>query len=226
MVIFDVDGTLIGGETIDWASFDAAFQEVTGFLPSADFYAALEEVTVKSIVHEALAHLPAAMRSEMEAAIAQRYVCHLRVAVAADPACFPASEGAMFLLEDLCRKGFSVAIATGDWRESIIFKLGAAGLPVDNIPIATASEFYSRADIIRAAAQKAGRAVEDAIYVGDGAWDLRACKQLGIPFLGTGKNRHKLQSAGALHLLEDLHPSSFWPVHDMARTHFTSHRSA
>lgn len=226
MIIFDVDGTLIGGETIDWASFDAAFEEIAGFLPSTDFYAALEEVTVKSIVHEALAHLSSDKRHEMEAAIATRYVGNLRSAVEKDPTCFPASEGALLLLEDVCRKGLPVAIATGDWRESIIFKLQTAGLPVQDIPMVTASEFYSRADIIRAAAVKAGGAVEDAIYVGDGTWDLRACKQLGIPFLGTGKKRHQLQSAGALHLLEDLHPSTFWPVHDLAREHSSSPRSS
>ncbi len=226
MIIFDVDGTLIGGETIDWASFDAAFEEVAGFLPSAEFYAALEEVTVKSIVHEALAKLSTAERHEMEAAIAARYVRNLKTAVAADPSCFPASEGALLLIEDLRRKGLPVAIATGDWRESIIFKLQAAGLPVQDIPMVTASEFYSRADIIRAAAMKAGGAVEDAVYVGDGTWDLRACGKLGIPFLGTGKNRHHLQTAGALHLLEDLHPSTFWPAHDLARNHFSAHRSA
>ena len=46
---------------------------------------------------------------------------------------------------------FIVAIATGDWRDSITFKLRAAGIPFEDIPIVTSSEHYSRADIIRAA---------------------------------------------------------------------------
>jgi len=31
MMVFDVDGTLIGGEAADWASFGGAFEEIAGF---------------------------------------------------------------------------------------------------------------------------------------------------------------------------------------------------
>ena len=30
LIIFDVDGTLVGGESYDWSAFGAAFREVTG----------------------------------------------------------------------------------------------------------------------------------------------------------------------------------------------------
>ena len=31
LIVFDIDGTLIGGETFDWASFDASFESSAGF---------------------------------------------------------------------------------------------------------------------------------------------------------------------------------------------------
>ena len=61
----------------------------------------------------------------------------------------------------------------------------------------------------RLAAAKAGRSMTDAIYVGDGEWDLRACRELGIPFIGTGNKMQRLLDAGAEHICEDLEVELF-----------------
>ena len=45
--------------------------------------------------------------------------------------------------------------------------------------------------------------------MGDGLWDLRACKRLGIPFIGVGHRREKLREAGATYILHDLNPTEF-----------------
>jgi len=62
-------------------------------------------------------------------------------------------------------RGIPIAIATGDWRETISFKLRAAVISFDDIPMVTSSEFYSRADIIAAAVAKTGRSLEEAVCV-------------------------------------------------------------
>jgi len=54
MIVFDADGTLIGGESTDWTSFDAAFEEVAGFALDDAFFESIEEVTAQAIVHQAL----------------------------------------------------------------------------------------------------------------------------------------------------------------------------
>lgn len=54
MIIFDVDGTLIGGERTDWQCFDEAFKEAAGFELTPSFFYSLNEVTAKAIVHQAL----------------------------------------------------------------------------------------------------------------------------------------------------------------------------
>jgi phosphoglycolate phosphatase-like HAD superfamily hydrolase len=217
-IIFDADGTLIGGEPTDWASFEAAFLEVAGFALTSEFYDSIEEVTAKALVHQALADIDHAERHRKEQAVAEGFLCQLKAAHCNDRACFPAVEGAVALLHELKAAGLRVAIATGDWRESITFKLRAAAIPCDDIPIVTSSEHYSRADIIRAAVAEAGGSLDEAVYVGDGLWDLRACERLGIPFIGVGHRKERLRKAGALHVLDDLSPTQFWRVRDAIHT--------
>ena len=38
LVIFDVDGTLIGGEPADWLAFDTAIESVLGFSADETFF--------------------------------------------------------------------------------------------------------------------------------------------------------------------------------------------
>jgi phosphoglycolate phosphatase-like HAD superfamily hydrolase len=218
MIVFDVDGTLVGGEPIDWASFRAAFADAAGFSPANEFYEDLEEVTAQAIVHQALGNLPLEEKKEIEREVCRGFLRHLKEAHVNDPNCFPALEGAVALIGELQERGFPLAIATGDWRETILFKLAAAGISIEGIPMVTSSEFYSRADIIKAAVADAGRPLEEAIYVGDGVWDLRTCRKLGIPFVGVGHRRDQLLKEAAIHVLIDLSPPGFWQIHETIRS--------
>jgi phosphoglycolate phosphatase-like HAD superfamily hydrolase len=217
MIVFDADGTLIGGESTDRESFEAAFEEVAGFAMVESFFASLEEVTAQAIVHQALGALAPDERKSKERAVCQGYLRRLKDAHGGNPASFSAMDGASALLKDLKEKGMPVAIATGDWRETISFKLGAAGIPFDDIPMVTSSEFYSRAEIIAGAVAKAGRKLDEAVYVGDGLWDLRACRELGIPFLGVGSRTERLRKAGAEYILQNLSSAEFWRVRETVR---------
>ncbi len=49
LIIFDVDGTLVGGEHHDWTCFDEAIAEVTGFTPTQEFFDSLPEITARAI---------------------------------------------------------------------------------------------------------------------------------------------------------------------------------
>jgi phosphoglycolate phosphatase-like HAD superfamily hydrolase len=212
MVVFDADGTLIGGEETDRESFEAAFEEAAGFELGKAFFAGLLEVTARAIVHQALGGADPERIRSTERAVCRGYLRRLTLAHDRNPACFWAMEGALALLRDLREKGTPVAIATGDWRETISFKLRAAGIPLDGIPMETSSDFYSRAEIISGAVSKAGRTLRETVYVGDGLWDLRACRALGIPFMGVGGRRDQLRAAGAEHILTSLDPAEFWRV--------------
>lgn len=212
MIVFDVDGTLIGGEPTDWACFRAAFEEVAGFVLSDSFLAGIEEITTQAIVHQALEDFLPDERKLKERSVCEAFLRRLKDAHKKDSDCFPAVNGAVALIRELKKRNIPMAIATGDWRETISFKLCASGISFDDIPMVTSSEFYSRSDIITAAVAKAGGSLEKAIYVGDALWDLRACGKLGIRFVGVGHRAEKLRHAGATHVLDDLSPSEFWRV--------------
>ncbi len=210
LIIFDVDGTLIGGESYDWAAFDEAFKAVSGFSFPPGFFDVVAEVTGQAIVRRALPQLDAASADAAIQTIADGYAARLARDIATHPDAFRATPGAPELLTQLAARGYPHAIATGDWFRSIAQKLDAAALPWRDIPLATCSDRLTRAEIIALAAERAGRSISEAIYVGDGTCDYRATRSLGIPFIGVGKNQAKLRAVGAKIVLPDLTPDSFF----------------
>jgi phosphoglycolate phosphatase-like HAD superfamily hydrolase len=194
LVIFDVDGTLVDAHPIDNDSFDRAFQKAAGVALTAEMWMTFEEVTAQAIVHQALGHDRADLK-ELDGL----HMHHREDGQAIRP-----TPGAIAMMMNLRgNPNFDIAIATGCWCETAQFKLGVAGFDVAGVPFACASDRYARADIIALAAERAGVPVERAVYVGDGIWDLKASRKLGIPFIGVGKKIDALRRAGAEHILEN-----------------------
>lgn len=217
MIVFDVDGTLLGGEEYDWQCFDDAFEEASGFPMPKGYFPNLVEVTAQAIVHQVLPDEELSRRKEVEHRTRKGFLERLQRVHAEDEAAFPAADGAAELLLEIRDRGIPLAIATGDWEDSISFKLQAAGICVAGIPMATSSEFYSRAEIIAAAIERAGGTLEDAVYIGDGVWDLKATQKLGVPFIGCGERRQRLRDAGAEFVLDSFHPDEFWRMLERAK---------
>lgn len=212
MIVFDVDGTLIGGEKTDWKCFDDAFKEAAGFPLAPSFFHSLKEVTARAIVHQALNGATHHEKHNIEAKTRQGYLYRLKKAIQDDPDAFPAMEGAAVLIQDIQKRRVPIAIATGDWRESILVKLNASGIPFDNIPITTSSDYYNRAEIIASSIEKAGGNLLNSIYVGDGHWDLRASRKLGIAFIGCGTKLDRLRAEGTQYVLDRLNVNEFWDI--------------
>ena len=205
LIIFDVDGTLLGGETHDWWAFDHALETILGFTPTPAFFSSLPDVTAESIVEAAILATGRQPDTGLVAAVQNAYLRFLAECHCSAPAAFSPRRGAASLLEHLSSvPGATVAVATGDWRPTISFKLQCSGLDLSRFPMATASEARRRPEIIKLAAARAGRLLADSVYVGDGVWDLRACRELGIPFIGTGDRTLPLLEAGAQHICEHL----------------------
>ena len=81
---------------------------------------------------------------------------------------------------------------------------------MDTFPWASADDALDRVDILRTAIQRAKEhygqdAFEKTVYIGDGVWDVRAAKELGIGFVGlaTGKQAGLLVEEGASFVLPD-----------------------
>lgn len=174
LIIFDVDGTLIGGKANDWSSLIGAIHSVLGFMPTREFFETLPDVTTQTVAEAAVAHAGCRLGTGLEEQIRDDYFARLKRVHAAAPDAFPARPGVHELLNHLdATPGLDVAIATGDWHPSITYKLKAAGIDTDRFPMATASDARRRADIIQLSAQRAKRPISEAIYVGDGLWDHR-----------------------------------------------------
>src|SRR5262249_49767689 len=119
-------------------------------------------------------------------------------------AAFAAVAGAPLLLSLLADSAkYRIALATGAWRDSARLKMTSAGLCYDDYPAASSDDALDRESIIRLSMQRAaeryGR-VGSTVYVGDGVWDARACRSVGIPFIGiaTDGRAARLSAEGAV----------------------------
>ena len=125
--------------------------------------------------------------------------------------CQPVPGAAQMLSVLRAHPDFECAVATGAWRESALLKTRCAGLAIEDLPLVTADDSPRREEILERAVERA-RAVyrlsegADAIYVGDGVWDLRAAEAAGLHFLGVGNGSHAsaLRAAGASNVIEDF----------------------
>ncbi len=212
LLIFDVDGTLVGGESNDWAAFGSAYHEVTGIDLDLSLFDRLNDVTAHSVIRAALMEAGEPEPLPVIQDIAEAYAGILAAKIERNPGVFGPTEGAVELLAELDRRSYDRAIATGDWTKSISLKLDIAGIPWRGVPMATSSDRPTRAETIALAAERAGRPLSETVYVGDGTWDYRATRSLGIRFIGTGTKQDALCEAGAQHMLSDLHPENFFPV--------------
>lgn len=210
LIIFDVDGTLIGGEASDWKSFNEALDAVLGFVPTEDFYTALSDITAQRIAEAAVKAAGRQNGVGWEERLQEEYLRRLRAAHAGNPRAFLPRPGVMALLNHLATTpGVGVAVATGDWLSTISFKLSAAGIDISRYPSATASDASRRSDIIQCAVARAGRALTEAVYVGDGTWDLQTCRELDLRFIGTGARTDRLRAMGATAVVEPIETAQF-----------------
>lgn len=213
LLVFDVDGTLIDGEEYDWKSFNSAFTQVTGRSFSIEFWKSLNEVTASAIVRQGLSDLSENEQEELELMVRDRCLENLRDELELNPNAFGSTQETRQLLEDLhLHESIDLAIATGDWLETIRFKLKAADITLESFVHATSSDHPVRSNIIQLAAERSRRDLQDTIYVGDGVWDIRACRMLGIPFIGTGQRIEALREADAQWILEKLETEALMKV--------------
>ncbi|HTF99198.1 MAG TPA: HAD family hydrolase [Nitrospirota bacterium] len=198
LIIFDVDGTLCDTHDVDTRCYRGAFESVTGRSLASVDWSRYPEATSSAIVHGLLTDMGFGNPDEEEQRILAEILTRLRDAARASSAWFQPVLGAVELFDELRgRDDHAVAIATGDWGESARFKLEMCGFRLDDVPFASSSDTRRRADIISLAAGRAGFRTEDAVYVGDGPWDARATRELGMRFIGVGHRHEVLRKEGA-----------------------------
>lgn len=202
LVVFDVDGTLTRTTAVDDRCFARALEERLGAGIDTD-WSGYRHATDSGIAAEAFERrLGRAPRDQEMTALRERFLALL----ASTPEPMREVPGAAALLRDLRRRGgVGIAIATGCWSASALWKLARADVRVEGIAMATADDARSRQEILRTAIHRAGSS-DVVTYVGDRPWDLRASRAVGARFVGIACEGEEapLRAAGAPEVLPDF----------------------
>ncbi len=130
------------------------------------------------------------------AEIQDRFVGHLCVRTIR-----PLAGARRMICELRRRNGYRLAIATGGWRVTALYKLRTSGIWFD-MPIASGDDHVERAEIVRLAVSRAEtdygvRKFRKVTYVGDRDHDHRAAMAHGYRFVGVGDDPRMLKRSGA-----------------------------
>jgi phosphoglycolate phosphatase-like HAD superfamily hydrolase len=210
LVIFDIDGTLTQTMKTDEECFVRSLAEVCDFSDVDSDWSRYKHTTDFGIFREIhktrTGRLPSANETSR---FRQHFVALL--ARSLSEIAFAAVTGAPLLLSRLAdSEEHRVALATGAWLDSARLKMASAGLCYDDYPAASSDDAFDRESIIRLSMQRAaeryGESFACTVYVGDGVWDARACRNVGVPFvgIGTGIRATRLSAEGAVCVFPDF----------------------
>lgn len=209
LVIFDIDGTLMQTMQADAACFVRSLADVCGFGDVDTDWSRYKHATDSGVFQEIYEARAGRSPSCFEISQFRQHFVDL-LARASLEAPFVSVTGASLLLSRLASSTeHRVALATGAWRDSARLKMASAGLCYDDYPAASSDDAPDRESIIRLsmrrAAERYGR-FSDAVYVGDGVWDARACRSVGIPFIGVAADGRaaRLVAEGAVRVFHDF----------------------
>jgi phosphoglycolate phosphatase-like HAD superfamily hydrolase len=184
-ILFDVDGTLVDSSPFEDALYRAAVREVLGPVGIHDSWLAYRDVTDSGILRQVMAENGLGADAALEAAVRARFGELVERRLATEP-CRPLP-GAVAAVRALqADPAVSVGFATGGWGHTAAMKLDCAGFEVDPTALASADDHPARVDIMTTCLARVAPGAERAVYVGDGAWDLAACRELGWGFVAVG----------------------------------------
>jgi len=226
LVIFDIDGTLTQTMKADEECFVRSLAAVCGLSDVDTDWSRYKHATDSGIFREIHQTRTGRLPSPSETSRFRQHFVDVLARVSTEAA-FAAVTGAPLLLSRLADSGeHRVALATGAWRDSARLKMASAGLCYDDYPAASSDDSFDRESIIRLSIRRATERYGEcstAVYVGDGVWDARACRNVGIPFIGiaTDDNASRLSDEGAVCVFPrlsdaDLFLSSLYEVTNLA----------
>lgn len=206
LVLFDIDGTLIGGDGAGRRAFERACHEVLG-VAGALVGLKLDGMTDPLILdHVYQTHLARAPRRGEEAEVLAAYVRHLEPELARSTV--RVHPGVHQLLDHLEARGATVGLATGNLRDGARLKLGVGvGHLWSRFPFGGfGSDARDRGELVRMAIERgeerAGRrfAREERFVVGDTPRDVAAAHAAGAQAVAVGTGSHgveQLRATGA-----------------------------
>jgi phosphoglycolate phosphatase-like HAD superfamily hydrolase len=210
LVMFDIDGTLTETMKVDEECFVCSLKDVFGFDDIDTDWSHYPRTTDSGIFHDVFtSRIGRAPTAQEISRFRQHFIQLLAAASSQSP--FAPVAGADALLSRLARDGsHRVSLATGSWRDSARLKMASAGMCFDDHPAASADDALDRESIMRVSQQRAaeryGASFTSTVFVGDGVWDARACRSMGVPFIGVGTESRaaRLSAEGAVCVIPDF----------------------
>lgn len=210
LIVFDIDGTLLQSIATHHRAMQQAM-DASDLIHRDPEWANYVNHTDSGVYYEAYERSFGKPPSEAECrdfeALFQ--TCYDGLRGAGDDVEIP---GAVALLRRLEASGdWLVAYATGSYRSPALHKLQCLGVDGRSCVLATASEFRTRRDIVSDAVRRRLAGFElnhhgRMIAVGDGPWDARTAVELGMVFIGVGRDERarSLIELGARAVVRDF----------------------
>jgi HAD superfamily hydrolase (TIGR01509 family) len=200
-VLFDIDGTLVDSNYLHVDAWARALEEVGHPVPAWRIHRAIGMDSAKLmdiLLGDDLDRLGEEAK-ELHSRYYQREAGRLR-----------SFDRAQELLRELGGRGFTVVLATSAPQEE--FEVLRRVLGVDDAVAAfTTAEDVSTAkpapDVVETAVEKAGVRPDEAVMVGDAAWDMQSAAKAGVAGIGVrtgGIGPCELQDAGAIAVYDDV----------------------
>jgi phosphoglycolate phosphatase-like HAD superfamily hydrolase len=214
LVMFDMDGTLTDGFALEENCYVTAIQQALGLTRVATewetYTHASSSYCLDAIVRANRGTPPSAAESE---AVQQKLIEVMQASARRLGRATAQIAGAASALAALRASGYAIAIATGDWKRTAIHKLSCAGIAYESIPAAFCDDSHVRTEIMQTSLTRAQRhygcdTFERVVYVGDGAWDVKACRELRWPLVGVGEGAQarRLRALGATQVIPHYEP--------------------
>ncbi|MCA9056911.1 MAG: HAD family hydrolase [Planctomycetaceae bacterium] len=211
LVVFDLDGTLVQSMNIEDLCFVRALQlawQISDVDTNWNHYQHVTETAIADDLFRArygrspdeseISELQSVFASELNVALQ-----HTKLKL------IPGADRALEALKG--NPCWQAAIATGTWDCTCRLKAAAVGLPLEQLPVATADDGRTRSEIVRTAIQRASqhcgiRDFHRIICVGDGLWDVKTAVLLDLPIIGVahGPQADLLHQAGAVGVISDF----------------------
>ena len=213
LAIFDIDGTLVNTNEIDTICFLDAFTQEFGISDINSNWSEYSAVTDAAISQQIFQTKLQRNPSENELLrLENRFVDLLAQAKRKNQGLFIPISGALVMFDRLkLDSNWRIAIATGGWYTSALFKLKTANFDIDNIPLASANDGLTRDDIVNLSILKAKQKynIENfskIVFIGDGIWDVKTAAKLALGFVGISQaqTQNKLFQAGAKDVLTNF----------------------
>ena len=207
LIVFDIDGTLTNSQIEHHAAYLAAFDSL-GYKTLNEDFGSYQHYTDSGIFAEA--YFKEFGKKANKQAIKDFEQLHLeQFKDVLEISKLTEVAGARQFLLSLADSEWAISFATGSFLPSAIVKLDECNIPYKHDVLATASEFYSRKEIVLSAINKAQdyyqTNFDEVVAFGDGLWDFKAAQELGLELIGIGygKNAQILIDKGVT-LFEDF----------------------